>query len=104
MRDIKYLFKLKGIVEDRYEPFIERLCRLEQEIIKKLYPTEYDNERKYTVAFIRLMNKLMVDHGITEEQAYTYLDRFRNDPDQCDLGAAIEELERHAKIFEKEDL
>ena len=100
MKDINFLFKLKGIIDSRYSLPTTRFHQIKELVMEKLYPTEYEGERRYTEAFIRLMNGLMADHGLTEEQAYEYLSLY-NDPEQCDTDSAIEALERHAARFKK---
>ena len=103
MLDVRFLFKLKNIVEDEYEHADLRLNLIRYAVNEQLFPTEYEGERKFTEAFIQLMNELMREHGISQEQAYRYLYR-KPDPEQSSLDAAIEDLERHAKRFKMEDL
>lgn len=103
MKDLTFLFRLKGILDDHYDSHSNRLRIIEDLVNDQLYPMEYEGERRYTEAFIQLVDRLMTDHGITEEQAYRHLYKCR-DPEQCDLDAAIEDLERHTKFFTREDL
>ena len=93
MIDITYLFRLKRAVESGFPDALDQVGRL---INDRLYPTEYDNERKYTAAFIQLMNQLMTELKVGEEEAYRML-YVPGDPEQCSLDEAIEDLEWRAK-------